>query len=249
MQMQLQSRSDPAQKEYPPPHVRPAAHPAPRLYLSIKVAFDFALALVLLALASPLLVLLALLVKLTSRGPVLYSQMRLGKNGRPFRIYKFRTMAHDCERHSGPRWSTPGDPRVTPLGRFLRRAHLDELPQLWNVLKGDMALVGPRPERPEFVPQLERAIPRYRERLAVRPGLTGLAQVRLPADTDLDSVRRKLVHDLHYIHRLGFWLDFRILLCTAFKVLHLPFSASAWIIRVPDEVAGEQAHRFRFAET
>src|SRR5439155_12868491 len=116
-----------------------------------------------------------LLVKLTSRGPALYTQTRLGRNGRPFTIYKLRTMQHRCESLTGARWSTPGDPRITPVGRFLRKTHLDELPQLWNVLRGDMALVGPRPERPEFVPQLEQAVPHYRDRLLVRPGVSGLA--------------------------------------------------------------------------
>ena len=106
--------------------------------------------------------------------------MRLGKNGRPFRLHKIRTMRHDCEKATGPRWAVPGDPRITPLGRFLRQTHLDELPQLWNVLRGEMSLVGPRPERPEFVPDLEQAIPHYRDRLLVRPGVTGLAQVQLP---------------------------------------------------------------------
>src|SRR5205823_316253 len=114
------------------------------------------------------------------------------------------------------RWSIPGDPRVTLIGQVLRRTHLDELPQLLNVLRGDMSLIGPRPERPEFLPELEAAFPRYRDRLAVRPGVTGLAQVQLPADSDLDSVREKLRHDLYYIQHLGPWLDLRILICTAF---------------------------------
>ena len=107
---------------------------------------------------------------------------------------------------------------------MLRLTHVDELPQLWNVLKGEMSLIGPRPERPEFVPKLERAIPRYRERLRVLPGLTGLAQVQLPADTGLDSVQRKLVYDLHYIDTMSLWLDLRILACTALKVVGVPLS-------------------------
>src|SRR5664280_1346152 len=102
-------------------------------------------------------------VTLTSRGPVIYSQVRLGRNRRPFRIYKIRTMHHNCERTTGPTWSTENDPRVTALGRFMRRAHLDELPQLWNILIGEMSLVGPRPERPEFVVELEAVLPRYAE--------------------------------------------------------------------------------------
>src|SRR5207253_4196733 len=142
--------------------------------------------------------------------PVFYSQIRLGRGGKPFAIYKIRTMTHNCEKVSGAQWSTPGDARITPVGRFLRKTHLDELPQLWNVLRADMSLVGPRPERPEFVPKLEHALPRYRDRLAVRPGVSGLAQVQLPPDTDLASVRRKLAHDLFYVERMSFWLDLRI---------------------------------------
>ena len=141
-------------------------------------------------------------MKLTSPGPAFYTQTRVGQGGRPFTIYKLRTMIHNCESLTGPRWCMPGDPRVTPAGWLLRVTHLDELPQLLNVLRGEMSLVGPRPERPEFLPQLERALPAYRQRLVVRPGVTGLAQVKLPADTDLDSVRRKLAHDLYYIERL-----------------------------------------------
>ena len=179
------------------------------------------------------MVLLMILVKLTSRGPVIYSQTRLGRYGRPFTIYKFRTMLPDSEATTGPRWSTADDPRITPVGQFLRRMHLDELPQLWNVLRGEMSLVGPRPERPEFVTQLERVIPRYRERLAVRPGVTGLAQVQLPPDSDLNSVRHKLVCDLYYVERLNIWLDLRIVVCTAFGLLGIPHAASRKIFRVP----------------
>src|SRR5260370_5820150 len=115
-------------------------------------------------------------------------------------------MFHNCERNSGACWATAGDPRITPVGRCLRRLHLDELPQLWNVVRGDMSLVGPRPERPEFIPHLEKHIARYQERMSVRPGLTGLAQIQLPADTDLDRVRRKLAYDLYYIGHERCWL-------------------------------------------
>jgi lipopolysaccharide/colanic/teichoic acid biosynthesis glycosyltransferase len=208
--------------------------PAPvGIYPAVKAALDFLLALFLLVLALPVLAVTALLVKLTSRGPAFYSQVRLGRGGRPYRIYKLRTMVHDCEKHSGVCWASAGDPRITPLGRLLRRTHLDELPQLWNVLKGDMSLVGPRPERPEFVPELERAIPQYQARLLVRPGITGLAQVQLPPDTDLDSVRRKLRLDLHYLQKMSFWLDLRLMLCTAFNVLGMPFRLSRRLLRIP----------------
>src|SRR3954471_12705663 len=149
------------------------------LYPACKRAVEFTAALALLALTAPLLLLAALLIKLTSRGPAFYTQTRVGLGGRPFTIYKLRTMIHKAESLTGPRWSLPGDPRVTRFGQFLRLTHLDELPQLWNVLRGDMSLIGPRPERPEFVPELEQALPGYRKRLAVRPGVTGLAQVQL----------------------------------------------------------------------
>src|SRR5205823_1780490 len=122
---------------------------------------------------------------------------------------------------------------VTSFGKFLRKTHLDELPQLWNVLCGHMSLVGPRPERPEFVPGLAEAIPEYPERMLVKPGVTGLAQVKLPADTDLDSVRAKLAYDLHYIERMGFWLDMRIMLCTGFKMIGLPFRLLTALFRFP----------------
>jgi lipopolysaccharide/colanic/teichoic acid biosynthesis glycosyltransferase len=192
------------------------------LYEAVKAAGDFVAALVLLVLTAPLMLAILVLVRLTSSGPALYSQVRLGKGGRPFRIWKVRTMTHDCERHSGVRWSTRGDPRVTPLGRILRATHLDELPQLWNILRGDMSLIGPRPERPEFATQLEKVIPHYRDRLLVRPGVTGLAQVQLPPDSDVDGVRRKVACDLAYIHHLSFWLDLRITALTVFHVFGLP---------------------------
>src|SRR5262249_12591904 len=138
-----------------------------------------------------------------------------------------------CEKLSGPQWSQRGDPRITPLGRILRQTHIDEFPQLWNVLRGDMSLVGPRPERPEFVPQLIEAIPHYGERLQVRPGVTGLAQVQLPPDTDLESVRRKVSCDLYYIQHLNLWLDLRILLCTACKMVAIPFRITRRLLGVP----------------
>jgi lipopolysaccharide/colanic/teichoic acid biosynthesis glycosyltransferase len=149
-------------------------------------------------------------------------------------------MYHQCERLSGAQWSGRGDPRVTPLGWLLRATHIDELPQLWNVLRGDMSLIGPRPERPEFLPQLEKALPRYRERLLVRPGLTGLAQVRLPPDSNLDSVRRKLAHDLYYVDQVGFWLDLRILFSTLLHVLKVPYGITG--VFVPGGAIVEQAY-------
>ncbi len=211
----------------------PVAPPGSRWYPPCKAALERVAALTLLVLSGPLILLLAVLVRLTSRGPAFYTQTRLGRRGVPFTIYKLRTMVNRCESLTGPRWSLPGDPRVTGLGRFLRASHLDELPQLLNVLRGDMSLIGPRPERPEFLPELEAACPHYRERLAVRPGVTGLAQVQLPADTSVDSVRRKLAYDLYYIRHLGPQLDLALLVCTALYALGLPFALTARLLRVP----------------
>jgi lipopolysaccharide/colanic/teichoic acid biosynthesis glycosyltransferase len=196
--------------------------PAPKWTFFCKQLFDSVIALLLLIAAAPLIILAGILIKLTSRGPIIYSQTRTGQFGRPYTIYKLRSMRHRCETESGAVWSLPGDSRVTLVGRLLRKTHIDELPQLWNVLRGDMSLVGPRPERPEFVPGLEKQIPYYTQRLLVKPGITGLAQIQLPPDTDLDSVRRKLAYDLHYINRMGLWLDLRILITTAFKFTCLP---------------------------
>lgn len=204
-------------------------------YEVIKRVADILFAVPLLILAAPIVAFAGILVKLTSRGPILYCQTRVGRHGRLYTMYKVRTMQHDCERQSGPQWSVAGDPRITRVGRFLRRRHVDELPQLWNVLRGDMSLVGPRPERPEFVAQLEQAIPGYRFRLLVRPGLTGLAQVSLPSDTDIGSVRRKLQFDLCYVERLGLWLDLRILLGTIFHVAGIRYSVPCRLLRLPSK--------------
>jgi lipopolysaccharide/colanic/teichoic acid biosynthesis glycosyltransferase len=203
-------------------------------YERIKSWLDFAAALALLIVTTPVMMVAMLLVRLSSRGPAIYTQKRLGLHGRIFTIYKIRTMYHDCERQGGATWSRPGDPRVTPVGRVLRFTHLDELPQVINVLTGEMSLVGPRPERPEFVPRLEHAFPDYRRRLAVRPGVTGLAQVQHPPDVDLDGVRRKLDYDLYYVDRMNPWLDLRILLATALKCVGVPFTWIGRLLVLPD---------------
>jgi lipopolysaccharide/colanic/teichoic acid biosynthesis glycosyltransferase len=201
-----------------------AAPPAPRrLYLKVRRLLDFTIALGLTLIALPIVALAAVAVKLSSRGPAFYTQTRIGRGGRQFTIYKIRTMIHKCESLTGPRWTIPGDPRVTPVGWLLRRTHIDELPQLLNVLKGQMSLIGPRPERPEFVRELAQAIPDYEKRHAVLPGITGLAQVQLAPDTDFASVRRKLVYDLHHIEHMSFWLDARIMLATALHMLGMSF--------------------------
>jgi lipopolysaccharide/colanic/teichoic acid biosynthesis glycosyltransferase len=245
----LDPAEDVAPEAVPPVRVRrersgagraPAVRPPNGWYPPVKAAADLVLALVLTVVALPVMGLCALVVKLTSRGPAFYTQTRVGRGGRPFTIYKLRTMIHNCESLTGPRWCVPGDPRVTRIGWLLRVSHLDELPQLLNVLRGEMALVGPRPERPEFLPQLERALPAYRQRLIVRPGVTGLAQVKLPADTDLDSVRRKLSHDLYYIERMSLWLDLRLLAGTTLYAAGVKPRVTGRLIGVPDSMAIER---------
>lgn len=180
------------------------------------------LALLLLVLVSPLLAVLWLAIKLSSKGPGVYCQKRVGQHGRVFVMYKFRSMRCDAEARTGPVWASAGtDPRVTALGYWLRHLHLDELPQLYNIVRGEMAFVGPRPERPEFVALLAEQIPGYWERLQVKPGITGLAQINLPPDTDLHSVRCKLVLDREYIHSTQPLLDARIATCTLLRLLGL----------------------------
>ena len=174
----------------------------------VKRAFDLALSAVLLAVLSPLLLAIALAVKLGSRGPVLYAQERVGLDGKPFRMLKFRTMRTDAE-STGPRFAQDGDPRVTAIGSWLRRTSTDELPQLWNVLLGDMSLVGPRPERPVFIDQFRRHIPRYQLRHMVKSGMTGWAQIHgLRGNT---SIQKRVEYDLYYIEHWSLLLDLKIL--------------------------------------
>jgi lipopolysaccharide/colanic/teichoic acid biosynthesis glycosyltransferase len=201
------------------------------------------LSLLLLVPAVPLILAAVLLVKLSSRGPVFYLQRRVGLSGQTYTLYKIRTMFHDCERFTGPCWAAVQDPRVTAVGRWLRRLHVDELPQLWNIVRGEMSLVGPRPERPEIAEHLERLIPGYRERLILRPGLTGLAQVQLPPDCGLASVRTKLAHDLFYVQNLSLSLDLRILLGTGCYLLGIPFSFSNRFLKLPGGERVEQAYQ------
>lgn len=213
-----------------------------------KRGLDIVGALLLLAVLWPVMLVTALLVKLTSPGPIIFRQTRVGVNlrsgdrrqdanpadgtdrrersdrrtrhayGRTFVLYKFRSMRTDAERH-GAQFAVKGDPRVTPIGRFLRLTRLDELPQLWNVLKGEMSLVGPRPERPEFIADLSAEIPDYLQRLGLKPGLTGVAQIVNGYDNDLESFRRKVAFDLLYLQNCSCWNDFKILLRTVRVVL------------------------------
>jgi lipopolysaccharide/colanic/teichoic acid biosynthesis glycosyltransferase len=194
-----------------------------RQYRVAKAYVDWVTSLVLLVGAAPVIGVCALLVRLSSRGPVIYRQERVGLNGRTFTLYKLRTMRVGAEAATGPVWAEgDDDPRVTPIGYLLRRTHLDELPQLVNVLKGDMSLVGPRPERPYFVNQLKQQIPGYERRLAVKPGITGLAQIRAGADRNIRDVKRKVRLDCLYIQRMCWWVDFVILFSTVRKVFVTP---------------------------
>jgi len=186
-----------------------------------RTALDFMCAATLAVLALPLVCACVLLVRLTSRGPAIYTQTRVGRGGHVFTLYKIRTMYHNCEMQSGPRWSTPGDSRITPLGRVFRKLHFDELPQLWNVLRGDMSLIGPRPERPEIVAKLRVSVPGYDRRHTVKPGITGYAQIHLPPDTCVRSVKNKLVYDLFYIRHRCAAMELYVLFATGLKLLGL----------------------------
>jgi lipopolysaccharide/colanic/teichoic acid biosynthesis glycosyltransferase len=188
-------------------------------------------------LTAPVLAFAWVLVRLTSAGPGFYSQSRIGRFGEPFEILKLRTMFHRCEAQSGAVWAKLNDPRITPVGHVLRKLHVDELPQLLNILRGDMSLVGPRPERPEFVCVLSEVIPGYADRLRVRPGLTGLAQIQLPPDTDFESVRRKIVLDRLYLERRGLGFDLRLLAGTAIYLCGLSYAGVRRVVRLPNPLA------------
>jgi lipopolysaccharide/colanic/teichoic acid biosynthesis glycosyltransferase len=195
----------------------------------------------------PLFLIIALLIKLDSPGPVFYSQVRVGLNrrksdrrsanclvagekrrrdrrrqnyhGKPVNVVKFRTMIDNAEKKCGPTWAIENDPRITRVGAFLRKTRLDELPQLFNVLKGDMSLIGPRPERPMFIEDLSQKVDNYTLRLQVKPGITGLAQVENGYDSSVDSVKNKVAYDLHYIKGWSLWQDIKILLKTVVVVI------------------------------
>jgi exopolysaccharide biosynthesis polyprenyl glycosylphosphotransferase len=186
-----------------------------------KRLFDVLAAVVGLILASPLMLLSALLVKLDSpRDPILYHQERVGLNGIRFTIHKFRTMRADAEAVTGPVWSAGDhDPRITAVGRFMRKTRLDEIPQLWNVLRGDMSLIGPRPERPSFVEQLTREIPFYGQRHVVKPGVTGWAQVRYAYGASVEDALEKMQYDLYYVKHMSLRLDVLIALETIKTVM------------------------------
>jgi sugar transferase (PEP-CTERM system associated) len=179
-----------------------------------KRLFDIVTATALLILTVPLMVIVAVLIKWDSSGPVFYGQERVGLRGRTFMLYKFRSMREDAEAAGPPRWATVGDPRITRFGTFIRYTRIDELPQLLNVLRGEMSIIGPRPERPYFVEKLGAAIPLYSVRHYVKPGITGWAQVNAPYGASIEDGRQKLRYDLYYIKYRGLLLDLLILLRT-----------------------------------
>lgn len=185
----------------------------------VKRLMDISVSLIILTLGLPFWLLVILAIKLSSKGPVFYMQERVGKNGHVFRMVKFRSMYTDAETKSGPIWADKDDPRVTPIGRILRRMHLDEVPQFFNILEGSMSLIGPRPERPFFVEQFIKEIPLYRRRLNVRPGLTGWAQVKHRYDSSMEDVRQKLRFDLYYIENMSLRMDIKILIHTFFRMI------------------------------
>lgn len=211
----------------------PLRHLTPAWFMSIlhlrqkpytrlaKRTFDLVVASVGLVLTAPLLPLIAALVRM-SRGPLIYSQIRLGEGGRHYRMYKFRTMRADAEEAGRPVFTSESDPRVTRLGRLLRQTHLDEIPQLWNVIKGEMSIVGPRPERPEFVEMLEKTVPFWTRRLLVKPGITGWAQLRCGYAYDAESAAEKLSYDLWYLRHRNVVIDLAICVKTVTTLLFKP---------------------------
>lgn len=184
----------------------------------IKRSFDIIFSILVVIILSPVYIAAALLVKLTSKGAALYGQERVSRNGKTFIMLKFRTMRTDAEKESGPVWARENDPRRTVVGGFLRKTSIDELPQFFNVLKGDISIVGPRPERPHFVKKFSGKIPRYMERHVVKGGLTGWAQINgLRGDT---SLTERVKYDLYYIENWTLWLDIKIIVRTALEIFH-----------------------------
>ena len=186
---------------------------------SMKRLTDICASLIVLFFSSPLWVLISIAIKMDTPGPVVYSQERVGKDGKIFKMHKFRSMRSDAEKESGPVWAPQNDNRVTKIGRFLRNSRLDEIPQFINVLDGDMSLVGPRPERPFFVEKLSKQIPLYLRRLKVRPGITGWAQIKQGYDRTIEDVKSKVRYDLFYIENMSFRMDIKIILYTFYVML------------------------------
>ncbi len=185
----------------------------------LKRIIDVLVSFTILIITLPVSLITAIVIKLDSKGPVFFGQERSGVNGSSFRMIKFRSMFEDAEKHTGPVWSQKNDPRVTRVGKVMRRLRIDEIPQMYNVLKGKMSLVGPRPERPFFVEKLSEEIPYYKRRLKVRPGITGWAQVKHKYDENIEDVKVKLRYDLFYIENMSIRMDFKILMRTMYVVL------------------------------
>ncbi len=190
----------------------------PEWQANIKRLMDISLSALLLTMSAPLMILAALGIKLTAPGPIFYSQERIGQYGKRIWVHKFRTMRTDAEK-LGPQWASQKDPRATSIGRIMRRARIDEIPQLWCVLKGDMSLVGPRPEREHFIEQLRHEVPLYLQRLKMKPGLTGWAQVKHKYDTNIEDVKNKIMFDLWYFENMSLSLDMLILFRTVWVVI------------------------------
>ncbi len=184
----------------------------------LKRTIDIMASIVILLITMPVTLITAMIIK-TDKGPALFKQERSGLKGKPFMMYKFRSMIMDAEKYSGPMWSVKDDPRITKIGKFIRKVRIDEIPQMINVLKGEMSLVGPRPERPFFVEKLAQDIPLYKRRLSVRPGVTGWAQVNHKYDETIEDVKMKLQYDLFYIENISVRLDLKIIWRTVFVVL------------------------------
>lgn len=185
----------------------------------LKRTLDIIISFLILLITLPLIIIIPIAIKLDSKGPVFFKQERIGMNDKKFKIIKFRSMFHDAEKYTGPVWSQKDDPRVTKVGKFIRRWRIDEIPQMINVFKGEMSLVGPRPERPYFVEQLSEQIPYYKRRLKVRPGITGWAQVKHKYDESVEDVKVKLRYDLFYIENMSLRMDIKILARTVLVVL------------------------------
>ncbi|MFZ5516997.1 MAG: sugar transferase [Candidatus Zhuqueibacterota bacterium] len=185
----------------------------------VKRTMDIGISLFVLIVFSPIWILVALAIKLESSGPVLFKQKRVGMNGRIFTIFKFRSMVHRAEKETGPIWADETDPRVTVVGKIMRKMRIDEIPQFFNILFNDMSLIGPRPERPFFVDKLKREIPLYSRRLRMKPGITGWAQIKAGYDTSVDNVRKKLEFDLFYLENMSLRMDLKILLNTLYVMI------------------------------
>jgi lipopolysaccharide/colanic/teichoic acid biosynthesis glycosyltransferase len=219
--------------------------PRNQWYLPLKFVIELVAAAVLLVVTLPVVLLAVIGVKLTSRGPAFFYQTRIGKDNKEFTLIKLRTMVHNAEVLTGPVWSKPNDSRVTRFGNFLRDTHIDEFPQLINVLKGEMSLIGPRPERPEFVSKLQFQYPHYLDRSNVRPGITGLAQLKLPPDYHIDDVRHKLAFDVYYVENVGPVLDSRIVLFTVNRMIAELIFFGWRCIRLPSKEIVDRLYQSR----